>query len=64
MNSNNVQRYIPLWDQSLNDGAGGWLCGNNTCRSPYWVATQTDVACEYGHEVDPVALDEFYDHEV
>lgn len=53
-----IRRYIPTWDQSLNEGNGGWLCG--ACGSPYWIDCNTHAACEHGHEVDPAYLDELY----
>lgn len=59
-----IQRYIPTWDQSINEGTGGWRCGAPSCGSPYWVDTNTHASCENGHEVDPVALDDLYDDEL
>lgn len=59
-----VQQWIPIWDQFLNEGQGGWRCGHPLCRSPYWVDTNTHASCENGHEVDPVALDDLYDDEL
>lgn len=55
-----IQRYIPVYDQTLNEGAGGWRCGAPTCGSPYWVDTNTHAACEHDHEVDPTYLDVLY----